>query len=493
MKPNQTLEVIPVAALLESVRALRARGARLVQICATALPGQFELTYSFDLGDRLASLRVHGSRTRTRACPASARIYACAFLYENEMHDLFNIKVEGMTVDFHGNLYNTAVKFAFGQTKPPAAKPQPAAVACPELNLWPALSFPLARNTRSCPNRSIWIWWWKTKRWSRPGPPSVLSTAAWRSWWKKRTSLEFVYVAERICGICSFIHGQTYCQAIEDIMDIPVPPRAHYLRTVWGELSRIHSHLLWLGLMADGMGFESLFMHSWRVRERVLDIIEATTGGRVIFGSCKIGGVRRDMDAAAIKDVLAELDIIERELREITQVFLNRQFGEETPVRRRGAFAAGGPDLGCVGPVLRASGVAQDMRQLGYAAYSELDMEPVTRSEGDSYARCAVRCDELFQSISLIRQALAKIPPGEIEVKVTGNPKGEVIMRTEQPRGEVVYCLKANGAKNLQRFRVRTPTFANLPAMLKLLQGCDLADVPVLVLTIDPCISCTER
>ena len=127
--------------------------------------------------------------------------------------------------------------------------------------------------------------------------------------------------------------------------------------------------------------------------------------------------------------------------------------------------------LGCVGPTLRASGVAQDMRALGYAAYHELQMEPVTRTEGDSLARCAVRCDELLQSISLIRQALGKIPAGDIAVKVTGNPNGEVIMRTEQPRGEVVYCLKANGSKNLQRFRVRTPTFANLPAMLKLLQG----------------------
>ncbi len=310
---------------------------------------------------------------------------------------------------------------------------------------------------------------------------------------EKKDYHEFVYVAERICGICSFIHGQTYCQAIEAIMDIPVPPRAHYLRTVWGELSRIHSHLLWLGLMADGMGFESLFMHSWRVRERVLNIIEATTGGRVIFGSCKIGGVRRDMAAGAIQETLAELEKIERDMREITKVFLNdnsvkRRLRGVGVLSRREAH-----ELGCVGPVLRASGVAQDMRALGYAAYPELRMEPVTRTEGDSYARCAVRCEELFQSISLIRQALGKIPEGEIAVKVTGNPKGEVIMRTEQPRGEVVYCLKANGSKNLQRFRVRTPTFANLPAMLKLLQGCELADVPVLILTIDPCISCTER
>jgi ech hydrogenase subunit E len=310
---------------------------------------------------------------------------------------------------------------------------------------------------------------------------------------EKKDFIEFVYVAERICGICSFIHGQTYCQAVEAIMDIPVPPRANYLRTVWGELSRIHSHLLWLGLMADGMGFESLFMHSWRVRERVLNVIEATTGGRVIFGSCKIGGVRRDMDAGAIKDTLAELEIIERDLRDITKVFLN-----DSSVKRRlrgvGVLSSQeAHDLGCVGPVLRASGVAQDLRALGYAAYHELEMEPVTRTEGDSLARCAVRCDELLQSISLIRQALGKIPAGDIAVKVTGNPNGEVIMRTEQPRGEVVYCLKANGSKNLQRFRVRTPTFANLPAMLKLLQGCELADVPVLVLTIDPCISCTER
>jgi len=130
---------------------------------------------------------------------------------------------------------------------------------------------------------------------------------------------------------------------------------------------------------------------------------------------------------------------------------------------------------------------------LGYAAYPELGLKPVTRTEGDSFARCAVRCDELYQSLDLLRQALTKLPAGEIAVKVTGNPNGEYAARTEQPRGEVVYYVKANGTKNLQRFRVRTPTFANLPAMLQLLKGCDLADVPVIVLTIDPCISCTER
>ena len=310
---------------------------------------------------------------------------------------------------------------------------------------------------------------------------------------EKKDYVEFVYIAERICGICSFIHGQTYCQAIESIMRVEVPPRARYLRTVWGELSRIHSHLLWLGLMADSVGFESLFMHSWRVREKVLDVIEATTGGRVIFGTCKIGGVRRDIDADGVRNLLSELSQIEKNAREITKVFL-----ADSSVKARlcgvGVLSAQEAyDLGCVGPMLRASGGTQDMRLLGYAAYDDVDFEPVTRTEGDSFARCAVRCEEIFQSVSIIREALAKIPAGEVAVKVTGNPNGEIIARTEQPRGEVAYHVKANGTKNLQRFRVRTPTFANLPAMLKVLPGCQLADVPVLVLTIDPCISCTER
>jgi ech hydrogenase subunit E len=310
---------------------------------------------------------------------------------------------------------------------------------------------------------------------------------------EKKDFQEFVYVAERICGICSFIHGQTYCQAIETMMGVPVPPRALYLRTIWGELSRLHSHLLWLGLMADAVGFENLFMHSWRIRERILNIIEATTGGRVIFGSCKVGGVRRDISPELLRQIPADLAAIESDTREIVDIFVNDSSIKDrlcgVGVLSRDAAL----DLGCVGPTLRASGIAQDMRCLGYAAFNDLAVTPITRSEGDSYARCAVRCDELFQSFDLVRSAIEKMPEGPIDVKVTGNPNGECIARTEQPRGEVLYWLKANGTKNLQRFRVRTPTFANLPALLKLLPGCDLADVPVLVLTIDPCISCTER
>lgn len=310
---------------------------------------------------------------------------------------------------------------------------------------------------------------------------------------EKRDFIDFVYVAERICGICSFIHGLTYCIAIEELMQIEVPRRANYLRLIWSELSRIHSHLLWLGLMADGFGFEALFMHTWRLREKILDIIEETTGGRVIFGSAKIGGVRKDISAEKLAEIRAKLENYAKEIREITSVFIN-----DSSVKHRlvGVGVLSKEDayiLGAVGPTLRASGVGLDTRKLGYAAYKEIDFEPITEKAGDSYSRCLVRIREIFQSIDMIKQAVGKIEPGAIEVKVTGTPNGEFFARTEQPRGEVIYYAKADGSRFLRRLRVRTPTFANVPAMVKLLPGCQLADVPILVLTIDPCISCTER
>lgn len=310
---------------------------------------------------------------------------------------------------------------------------------------------------------------------------------------EKRDFIDFVYIAERICGICSFIHGLTYCIAIEEIMQIEVPKRANYLRVIWSELSRIHSHLLWLGCTADAFGFEALFMHTWRLRERILDIIEETTGGRVIFGSAKIGGVRKDISAEKLAEIVEKLENYAKEIKGITDVFVNDSSVKHRLVGVGILSKADAYLLGAVGPTLRASGVSLDMRKLGYAAYKEIDFEPIIETTGDSYSRCLVRIREIFQSIDMIKQAVGKIEPGVIEVKVTGTPNGEFFARTEQPRGEVIYYAKADGSRFLQRLRVRTPTFANVPAMVKLIPGCQLADVPILVLTIDPCISCTER
>ena len=310
---------------------------------------------------------------------------------------------------------------------------------------------------------------------------------------EKKDFNEMVFVAERICGICSFIHAAAYCTAIETLMGIAVPERAQYLRVFWSELSRVHSHLLWLGLLADSFGFESLFMHTWRLRERILDIAERTTGGRVIFGSSKVGGIRRDVTLGALREAIKHISEIEAETRRVTDVFR-----EDASVKRRlkGTGVLSREDaynLGAVGPTLRASGVDWDARKLGYGVYGSIDWKSVVETGGDCYARCMVRVREVEESFRIMSQVLGKLPSGAVEAKVTGNPKGECFVRFEQPRGEVVHYVRGNGTKNLQRFRVRTPTFANIPALVKMIQGCELAAVPVIVLSIDPCISCTER
>lgn len=307
---------------------------------------------------------------------------------------------------------------------------------------------------------------------------------------------QFIYVAERICGICAFGHSMGYAETVEQLMGMEIPERAEYLRVIWHELSRIHSHVLWLGLAADAFGFESLFMHCWRLRERVLDIFEKTTGGRVIFSVVKVGGVQRDIDSdmfAYIKQVLAG---ITDEYKQIVATLLT-----DTSVKNRlvGVGYISHDDAvaqSLVGPFGRASGVNYDVRMLGNGAYGKLsDFQPVLDNDGDCYARVKVRCQEVLQSIDIINEMIDTIPAGDIAVKVKGNPTAgaEACNVLEQPRGECYYYARGNGTKYLERMRMRTPTSQNLAGMTLALKGCDLADVNNIVLTIDPCISCTER
>jgi ech hydrogenase subunit E len=303
-----------------------------------------------------------------------------------------------------------------------------------------------------------------------------------------------VFICERICGICSFIHALTYCQGIETLMGVEVPPRARFLRVLWSELSRIHSHLLCLGLFADGMGFESLFMQCWRVREIALDILEMTAGHRIIISTASIGGVRRDIDKEMAKEVEKKL----LKVKEMIDNTITPAFLHDPSLKRRtvgkGILTKGQAELlGAVGPTARGSGVAIDIRQTGYAAYGEVGFEPIVETAGDSYARTVVRLREIYQCLELIHKALSMMPDGEILVKVDGYPEGETVSRSEQPRGELIYYLRGNGTKNLERLKIRTPTFANIPTLLVMLPGCELADVPVITLSIDPCIACTER
>ena len=310
---------------------------------------------------------------------------------------------------------------------------------------------------------------------------------------EKRDFNDYQYVVERTCGICSFGHGLAYCEALEKIFDAEVPQRAKYLRTFWFEMSRIHSHLLWLGLLADAFGFDALFMQAWRMREKVLDMFEASTGGRVIFSVNKIGGVLKDMDSSMINGFIGIFDSMEKDLRKMTNVFL-----KDCTVQKRlkGVGILTKEDayrLSAAGAMARASGLEYDMRKTGYEAYGGIDFDIITSNDCDGYARCEVRIGELFQSISILRQIAQKIPEGAICNLQKGNPNGEAFVRIEQPRGEAIYYAKANGTKFLDRFRLRTPTFTNIQSLIHILPGSDFADVPMQILTIDPCISCTER
>jgi ech hydrogenase subunit E len=311
---------------------------------------------------------------------------------------------------------------------------------------------------------------------------------------EKRDFTDYVHVAERICGICSFMHGMGYCEAVEGVLGLSVPDRARWLRTFWCELERVHSHLLWLGLAADAFGFESLFNAAWRTRELVLDVAEETSGGRVIFGSAIVGGVSRDPSKETLDRCMKALKSVRGDVARLSHVMLedptvqHRLVGVGTLSKER-AY-----ELGAVGPMLRASGYDYDARRRGYAAYGEIEFETVVETAGDSMARAAVRIREIEQSFAILDQVVAKIPEGPVSVPIKGMPPiGECFVRLEQPRGEVVYYVHSNGTRNLERFRVRTPTFANIPAMVEAMRGASLADVPTITLTIDPCISCTER
>ncbi|MDD4951105.1 MAG: nickel-dependent hydrogenase large subunit, partial [Desulfovibrionaceae bacterium] len=201
-----------------------------------------------------------------------------------------------------------------------------------------------------------------------------------------RDFYQLIQVCERVCGICSMQHAMCYCQAVEELMAVEVPPRARFLRVIWAELHRVHSHLLWLGLFADALGFENLFMQLWRVRERCLDILEATTGNRVIVSVNVIGGVCRDLDPDRARWILEQCGWMETEIKGLFGP-LFKDFTVNRRTRGKGLLTAEQAlESGACGPTLRGSGVARDVRLEGCAAYGELDFEPVSEPDGDCRA-----------------------------------------------------------------------------------------------------------
>ncbi|MCL5070470.1 MAG: nickel-dependent hydrogenase large subunit [Actinobacteria bacterium] len=222
-----------------------------------------------------------------------------------------------------------------------------------------------------------------------------------------RTFIQDIYLLERVCGICSHSHSTCYVQAVEDLAGVEVPKRALYIRTLIGELERIHSHLLWLGVAGHEVGFDTLFMYSWRDREIVMDLFAKLTGNRVNYGINTLGGVRRDISKEDAQEILKAVDILE----ERTKYYIQVATQETTLIKRLSNVGklsrADVETYGAVGPVARASGVDRDTRRDDpYAAYDEVSFKVITVDNEDVYGRTLVRVGELMESYSIIRQVI---------------------------------------------------------------------------------------
>ena len=302
------------------------------------------------------------------------------------------------------------------------------------------------------------------------------------------------FVIERICGICSTSHPFAYTMAVEDVMQLEVPERASYIRTIIAEGERIHSHLLWAGLAGHFLGYNTVFMWVWKAREEILDVMEMLSGNRNNYAMFKPGGVRRDIDPEVFDPVLKKLDKVEATLD------LVRKAVEDDPVlqaRTRGIGVLTLQDVidySALGPTSRASGLARDVRKDSpYAAYDRLDWKMITTENGDVYDKVILRVLEMYESLSIIRQALKELPGGEIDANIKSVPPGEGIGHAEAPRGEVFHYVRSDGTNRPVRHKVRAPTFMNLPTYRESVVGETISDATIILAAIDPCYCCTER
>lgn len=312
---------------------------------------------------------------------------------------------------------------------------------------------------------------------------------------QQRSYIQNEHLFERVCGICSHVHTTTYCQAVEALLGIRIPPRAAYIRVLLCELERIHGHLLWLGVLAEAIGFTTIFMYAWRDREIILDLMEELSGGRVSHAANTIGGVRIDVSPEQVRLLKRQLAAFEE------QMDLFRGLVDRDRSFRLRTQNVGHMNLemvhahGVVGPTARASGCTVDVRRAApYAAYPWLAFEVISASGGDVWSRAQVRLREITQSLRICDQVIQDLPEGPLSVSAPQRvPSGEVVTRCEAPRGELFYYVRSDGSERPARIKVRTPTLPMLMVMCDLLPGLETADVAAVIAGADLCIACADR
>lgn len=315
---------------------------------------------------------------------------------------------------------------------------------------------------------------------------------------ESRSYSQNVYLAERICGICSQSHTTCYVQAVEEILDLDVPKRGLYIRGIMNELNRIHSHILWLGVAGHEIGWDTLFHYSWRDRELSMDIIEEICGNRVNYANNVIGGVRQDVEKSQVPGMVDRLE----KIRERIQHYIGLILKDQTTLAR--AIGVGrletevGRALCATGPTARASDINWDVR-------NTQPRTPYKESEGklwevrvsdmcDVAGRVVVRMLETIDACNCVIDWLKNLPAGDIAVRAPRRvPPGKALSTFEAPRGEVLHYVVSNGTDKPERHKARAPTLGNIPSVIEILKGGRIADIPISLASIDPCFSCTDR
>ncbi len=324
-----------------------------------------------------------------------------------------------------------------------------------------------------------------------------------------RNPLKIIPLAERICGICSIVHQHMYTTAVEHAAGIEPTNRARYIRTIMAELERIHSHVLWAGVAAHEIGFDTHLHFTWKIREKVMDLLEFIAGNRVNYSMWTVGGVRRDITKDMHPKIEDTLTYYESLYSTLEDIFLGdpsirlrtKNIGiltEEDALRLCG-----------VGPTVRASGVKKDVRiDQPYAAYGDLELDYIIPSKfgyentGDVFSKTLVRLKEVVQSIDLIRQCVDQMPEGDIDnepkkavlLNKLKKSEGEGIGRIEAPRGEAFHYVRLKGGQEeVDCWKIRASTYNNLATYAPMFMGEQIADIPIIAACIDPCIGCMDR
>ena len=315
---------------------------------------------------------------------------------------------------------------------------------------------------------------------------------------ENRDWTQIILLTDRMDYVAAATNNLGYVEAVEKLMQVEVPRRALYLRTVLAELQRIASHCLWLGTHAMDIGAMTVLLYAFREREFVLDLFEEFCGARLTYNSMRVGGLPLDIPPGWDGKVLSFCDLMEGKLNEYETLLTNNRIWLQ---RTRNVGVISGEEatsLGLCGPPLRGSGVSRDLRKdEPNAAYSEFDFDVPLGTHGDTYDRYLIRMDEFRESIRIIRQAVEGLPEGPVMGKVPRllkPPAGETYHAIESPKGELGYFLVSDGkSTNPYRFRVRPPSFCNLQGLKRMVKGHLVADVVALIGTIDIVLGEVDR